>query len=120
MGAMGRAEPAAPRPLQAAVGWWVMSNAAPPEPKPAATVLLLRDAPAFQVLMVKRHHQVDFASNALVFPGGKTHAGDTDEKWAEHTIGCCAQTPNREHRGSTLRQSTCHAISRRSNNTTST
>lgn len=58
-----------------------------PEPKPAATVLLLRDQPEFQVLMVKRHHQIDFASGALVFPGGKTHAGDSDERWAGHSLG---------------------------------
>lgn len=63
---------------------------APPqvsEPRPAATVLLVRDHPEFQVLMVKRHHQIDFASGALVFPGGKTHDGDADERWAEHSIG---------------------------------
>lgn len=59
----------------------------PAEPKPAATILLLRDEPEFQVLMVKRHHQIDFASGALVFPGGKTHAGDTDPAWAEHSVG---------------------------------
>jgi 8-oxo-dGTP pyrophosphatase MutT (NUDIX family) len=59
----------------------------PAEPKPAATILLLRDEPQFEVLMVKRHHQIDFASGALVFPGGKTHAGDTDPAWAEHTTG---------------------------------
>jgi 8-oxo-dGTP pyrophosphatase MutT (NUDIX family) len=58
-----------------------------PEPKPAATVLLLRDQPLFQVLMVKRHHQIDFASGALVFPGGKTQAGDSDERWAAHSVG---------------------------------
>jgi len=67
-----------------------MSDAQPVEPKPAATVLLLRDDPEFQVLMVKRHHQVDFASSALVFPGGKTHTGDGDENWAEHTTGWSA------------------------------
>ena len=44
-------------------------------PAPAATILLVRDEPAFEVLMVRRHHQIDFASGALVFPGGKTHAG---------------------------------------------
>lgn len=54
---------------------------------PAATILLLRDEPEFQVLMVKRHHQIDFASGALVFPGGKSHAGDHDEAWAGHVIG---------------------------------
>ena len=48
---------------------------------PAATILLVRDQPAFEVLMVKRHHQIDFASGALVFPGGKTHAGDHDQAW---------------------------------------
>lgn len=59
----------------------------PAEIRPAATILLLRDEPAFEVLMVKRHHQIDFASGALVFPGGKSHAGDHDEAWAEHTLG---------------------------------
>jgi len=48
---------------------------------PAATVLLVRDLPAFEVLMVKRHHQIDFASGALVFPGGKAEAGDSDPAW---------------------------------------
>jgi 8-oxo-dGTP pyrophosphatase MutT (NUDIX family) len=48
---------------------------------PAATILLLRDEPAFEVLMVKRHHQIDFAAGALVFPGGKTHASDHDAAW---------------------------------------
>ena len=55
--------------------------------KPAATILILRDDPVFEVLMVKRHHQVDFASGALVFPGGKTHAGDDDPAWAGHVLG---------------------------------
>lgn len=63
------------------------------ETKPAATILLLRDDPAFQVLMVKRHHQIDFASGALVFPGGKTHAGDHDPAWADHTRGWEALDP---------------------------
>ena len=51
---------------------------------PAATTLLVRDHPEFQVLMVKRHHQIDFAGGALVFPGGKTHAGDHDPAWIDH------------------------------------
>lgn len=57
------------------------------EIKPAATILLLRDDPTFEVLMVKRHHQIDFASGALVFPGGKSHAGDHDPAWADHVLG---------------------------------
>ncbi len=43
----------------------------------AATVLLLRDTPGGpEVFMVVRHHQIDFASGALVFPGGKVDAAD--------------------------------------------
>jgi 8-oxo-dGTP pyrophosphatase MutT (NUDIX family) len=65
-----------------------MTDIAPvAEIKPAATILLLRDDPTFEVLMVKRHHQIDFASGALVFPGGKSHPGDHDPAWAEHTLG---------------------------------
>lgn len=64
-----------------------MTEKPPAEIKPAATILLLRDQPTFEVLMVKRHHQIDFASGALVFPGGKSHAGDHDPAWAEHAIG---------------------------------
>lgn len=60
------------------------------EIRPAATVLLLRDQPAFEVLMVERHHQIDFASGALVFPGGKSAPGDHDPAWAEHAIGWSA------------------------------
>ena len=55
--------------------------------KPAATILILRDDPTFEVLMVKRHHQIDFASGALVFPGGKSHAGDFDTAWEAHADG---------------------------------
>jgi 8-oxo-dGTP pyrophosphatase MutT (NUDIX family) len=57
-----------------------------PDPKPlipAATVLLVRDAPTLQVLMVERHYQIDFASGALVFPGGKTGPEDHDPAWAQ-------------------------------------
>ena len=44
--------------------------------RPASTILLLRDAPRLEVLMVERHYQVDFASGALVFPGGKVDPSD--------------------------------------------
>lgn len=54
---------------------------------PASTILLVRDAPKLEVLMVERHHQIDFASGALVFPGGKTAAEDADPRWADHCDG---------------------------------
>jgi 8-oxo-dGTP pyrophosphatase MutT (NUDIX family) len=45
--------------------------------RPASTMLLLRDAAAgMEVFMVVRHHQIDFASGALVFPGGSIDADD--------------------------------------------
>ena len=53
----------------------------------AATVLLIRDAADCEVLMVKRHYEIDFASGALVFPGGKANDEDADPVWAEHTDG---------------------------------
>ncbi len=51
------------------------------EPRLAATILLLRDAPELQVLMVKRHYQIDFAAGALVFPGGKANDEDESSEW---------------------------------------
>lgn len=45
--------------------------------RPASTMLLLRDgADGMEVFMVVRHHQIDFASGALVFPGGSVDADD--------------------------------------------
>jgi len=51
------------------------------KPVPAATIMLLRDGPqGMEVFMVVRHHQIDFASGALVFPGGKTDPQDSDAR----------------------------------------
>jgi 8-oxo-dGTP pyrophosphatase MutT (NUDIX family) len=73
-----------------------MSETKPPAPiRPAATIVLLRDIPAFEVLMVKRHHQIEFASGALVFPGGKAHAGDDDPLWASRSIGWDSTAPHK-------------------------
>lgn len=54
-----------------------MSDKKPVPLKLASTILLLRDGPSdIEVLMVERHHQIDFASGALVFPGGKVDPAD--------------------------------------------
>lgn len=46
---------------------------------PAATLLLVRDAPrGLEVFMVKRNHAIDFVPGAMVFPGGKVDPGDSD------------------------------------------
>lgn len=58
---------------------------APVVPRPAATLLLLRDDP-FRILMVKRHAKAFFPS-ALVFPGGTVDPSDHDDDWAPYLIG---------------------------------
>jgi 8-oxo-dGTP pyrophosphatase MutT (NUDIX family) len=51
-------------------------------PRPAATALILRDrAHGLEVFMVVRHHQIEFASGALVFPGGKVDSEDANADW---------------------------------------
>jgi 8-oxo-dGTP pyrophosphatase MutT (NUDIX family) len=51
-------------------------------PRPAATALILRDRPdGLEVFMVVRHHQIEFASGALVFPGGKVDSEDAGADW---------------------------------------
>lgn len=56
-----------------------MTDTKPPAvPVPAATLLLIRDGlDGLEVFMVERHHQIDFATGALVFPGGKIDEGDS-------------------------------------------
>ena len=53
----------------------------PVRPRLSATVLLARDgADGIELFMVVRHHQIDFASGALVFPGGSLDPGDRDPR----------------------------------------
>jgi 8-oxo-dGTP pyrophosphatase MutT (NUDIX family) len=45
--------------------------------RPAATIVLMRDGTqGLEVFMVVRHHAIDFASGALVFPGGRVEEDD--------------------------------------------
>jgi 8-oxo-dGTP pyrophosphatase MutT (NUDIX family) len=60
----------------------------PVAPVPAATILLVRDVrDGLEVFMVKRHHQIDFVSGALVFPGGKVHRDDSEAGLEEFADG---------------------------------
>jgi 8-oxo-dGTP pyrophosphatase MutT (NUDIX family) len=71
-----------------------------PAPRLAATVLLVRDgAHGLEVFMVERHHQIDFATGALVFPGGKVDPGDADSRLAER----CGDALARDEAARTLR-----------------
>ncbi|MGK2899710.1 MAG: NUDIX hydrolase [Burkholderiaceae bacterium] len=60
----------------------------PAVPVTAATVVLVRDgAQGLEVLMVVRHHEIDFARGAAVFPGGKVAASDQDPRLASRIAG---------------------------------
>lgn len=65
-----------------------MENKPPAIPRPAATLLLLRDRPGgLEVLMVCRAREVDFASGALVFPGGRVEEADALLAPGEDALG---------------------------------
>ncbi|HTO70864.1 MAG TPA: NUDIX hydrolase [Myxococcota bacterium] len=83
-----------------------MTEPARPEPRLAATVLLVRDgAPGLEVFMVERHHQIDFATGALVFPGGKVDPGDADPRLADRCgAELAADAPARTLRVAAIRE----------------
>ena len=54
----------------------------------SATILLLRDGQdLLEVFMVERHHKIDFAEGALVFPGGKVEETDAAVELAPYCRG---------------------------------
>ena len=58
-----------------------MSTEPAVKPRPASTVLLLRDSKTreeIEVFMMVRHYEIDFNSGALVFPGGSVDKGDQE------------------------------------------
>jgi 8-oxo-dGTP pyrophosphatase MutT (NUDIX family) len=67
--------------------------------------MMLRDGPAgLEVFMVVRHHQIDFASGALVFPGGKADPQDFDPALAPHLDGAAADDAMRAIQVSAIRE----------------
>jgi len=65
-------------------------------PRPASTVILVRDAPDLEVLMVRRHAAIAFGADAWVFPGGKVSAadapGDIDDAEAAFRFAAARET----------------------------
>lgn len=60
----------------------------PAPPRPASTVLLVRDAAdCLEVLLLRRHKRSGFAAGAWVFPGGVVDAGDRAAALAERLDG---------------------------------
>ncbi len=60
------------------------------QPAPArlsSTILLLRGGEDVEVLMVARAYEIDFASGAYVFPGGKVSDDDRQPAWKDYSDG---------------------------------
>jgi 8-oxo-dGTP pyrophosphatase MutT (NUDIX family) len=73
-----------------------MSDRPPVTAVPAATILLVRDGSAgLEVFMLERHRRIDFATGALVFPGGKVEPGDADPALAERCAGAAGLDADR-------------------------
>lgn len=82
-----------------------MTDNQPPTPVPAATIMMLRDAAdGLEVFMVVRHHQIDFASGALVFPGGKTDAADFEPALEPYLDGAATDADMRALQVSAIRE----------------
>ncbi|MED5606498.1 hypothetical protein VV867_02185 [Pseudomonas sp. JH-2] len=62
----------------------------PIEPRPATSILLLREAEEgdeLEVFMLQRNPQVAFCGGALVFPGGKLEDADGHARFRQHCLG---------------------------------
>jgi 8-oxo-dGTP pyrophosphatase MutT (NUDIX family) len=67
--------------------------------------MMLRDGPqGLEVFMVVRHHQIDFASGALVFPGGKADPQDFDADLIPHLDGAATDADMRAIQVSAIRE----------------
>ena len=82
-----------------------MTGKPPATPVPSATIMMLRDGTqGLEVFMVVRHHQIDFASGALVFPGGKADPQDFDLELEPHLDGAAADPDMRAIQVSAIRE----------------
>jgi recombination protein RecT len=61
----------------------------PVTPRPAATVLLVRDTDPWELLLIQRPGGADFAPGAYVFPGGTVH--EDDRAWNDEIRGAAVR-----------------------------
>src|SRR5579864_3556498 len=74
----------------------VASPSVPSDPRPASTVVMLRDGVSGpEVFMVRRHEGTAFMGGAHVFPGGRVDAGDRDvaASWCDGMTHAFRQLP---------------------------
>jgi glyoxylase-like metal-dependent hydrolase (beta-lactamase superfamily II)/8-oxo-dGTP pyrophosphatase MutT (NUDIX family) len=82
--------------------------AAPPRPtpRPAATLILLRDAPGGpEVLLLQRTQSAVFLGGAYVFPGGATDTADADARIQRRCLGAVSADPPLPYRVAAIRES---------------
>ncbi len=82
-----------------------MSDKTPAVPVPAATVVMLQERQQLELFMVIRHHQIDFASGALVFPGGKVDKADFDPALASRLQAAHTDSTMRAMQVAAIRES---------------
>ncbi len=74
-----------------------VADSAAGAPRPAATVILMRDgAPGPEIFMVRRHERTAFMGGAWVFPGGRVDASDVgaaDASWCDGVQRAAASLP---------------------------
>lgn len=67
------------------------------EAVPAATVILLRDAPGgVETLMLRRNSKLDFAGGMWVFPGGRVDPDDADPNAPDDPVAAARRCAARE------------------------
>ena len=84
---------------QTYIDWMARENESGTPLVPAATVVLLRDAPTgegIEVLMLRRNAAVEFAGGMWVFPGGRIDPEDHDA--ADDLLGAARNAAVRESR----------------------
>ena len=82
-----------------------MTDQQPAPAVPSATIMMLRQRPSgLEVFMVVRHHQIDFASGALVFPGGKADPQDFDDDLVPYLDGAAEDVDMRAIQVSAIRE----------------
>jgi 8-oxo-dGTP pyrophosphatase MutT (NUDIX family) len=79
-------------------------NRAPVPPRPAATVILLRDAGGtLEVCVMQRSNESSFMGGAVVFPGGRVEPEDAS--WAGHVVPATGRWSDEE--GTAARVAAC-------------
>ncbi len=94
---LSRLPPLAPASLASLADSW-NEDQLPAEPRPSASVVLLRETPAgLETYLLHRHSRMPFAASMVVFPGGRVDACDGDGR--QDVMLACALRETEEETG---------------------